>query len=158
MENEGGFFSRRMMGLPAWVWLAGAAVLAWWWFSRQSGGTPGISTTGGGGQVHTGKTVVQSGAVRINVSGGGGGGVDNPQPKPPQKYTGPVKAISVNADESLSDLAAYRHWSDETLTDVEALVQPKGSYQGQQLSADTQLKKGQTIYRPIGRGKAEQGI
>lgn len=159
MENEGGgFLSQRFMGIPAWVFLAGAAILAYWYFSRNSSSTP--TTTGGGGSVKTGRTTVQSGAIRINV---GGGDSDlsvpgNHQPKPPTKYTGPLKAITVPKNENFTDLAGSRNWSEETIGDVEALVQPKGSFKGQKLRPDTQLKKGDVIYRPIGRGKKEQGI
>src|SRR5580704_3058239 len=82
MDNEGGsFLTRKFAGIPAWVILAGVAALAYFLFMRNSGSStaPANSTSGGGGQVHTGKTIVQSGAVKINVSGGDGG--DNPQPK-----------------------------------------------------------------------------
>jgi len=156
----GGFLSQKFMGIPAWIFLAGAAVLAYLYFSHQNQ-APANMTTGGGGSVRTGNVKVEKGAVRINVNGSGAD-VDNPQPKPPhggKGYTGPWKAITVTQDESLTDLGQSRHWSDETMGDIEAVTQPKkSSLAGKMLTADTQLTQGQTIYRPIGRGKKEQGV
>lgn len=163
-EEGGGFLQARIMGIPAWIILAGAAVLAYLYFSHQSSAASANrpTTTGGGGKVSTGKTVVQSGAVSINVGSGEDNDLSVPgnhhQPKPPIEYKGPVKAITVTKDENFSDLAGSRNWSEETIGDVENLTQPKGPFKGKKLRADTQLHKGDVIYRPIGRGKAEQGI
>lgn len=149
-EGGGGFLSQRIFGMPAIVVIGGVAILAYFILSRNK--APAASTSGGGGQVHTGKTVVQSGAVRINVSNDGG----NPQPKPPHKKPGPgggaTKSFTVPKDESLAQFGASRHWSQDTLNvDMPAFKQPQGStYAGQKLSPDFKLKKGDKIFRPIG--------
>jgi hypothetical protein len=154
MDNESGggsFLTRKFAGIPAWVILAGVAALAYFLFMRNQGQTPTNSTSGGGGQVHTGKTVVQSGAVRINVSGGDGG--DEPQPKPPPHPGGgfKTKSFTVPKDETLAQFAASRHWSQDTIADISHWKQPKGStYAGTELNPDQKLKKGDKIFRQLG--------
>lgn len=161
-ENTGGFFSQKIMGIPSWIFLAGAAVLAYLYFSHQSSGQLPVGTSGGGGKVNTGKTVLKPHAISINVGSDGDisvpGNHHGHQPKPPVNYKGPVKAITVPADENFTTLAGSRNWSEETIGDIENMVQPKGSFKGQVLKPDTQLKKGDTIYRPIGRGDKEQDL
>lgn len=152
-EGGGGFLSQKIMGIPAIVVIGGVAILAYFILSRNKA-QPTNSTSGGGGQVHTGKTVVQSGAVRINVSNDG----DNPQPKPPHKHHhgggggDTTKSFTVPKDESLAEFGASRHWSQDTLNvDMPAFKQPQGStYAGQKLGPDFKLHKGDKIFRPIG--------
>lgn len=74
------------LGLPWFVWLGGAAVVAYFLFFRNAGSQSAPTTSGGGGSVSTGRTTLQKGAVTINVNqvpaskeGGKGGG----QPEPP---------------------------------------------------------------------------
>jgi hypothetical protein len=150
MENEGGsFLTRKFAGIPAWVILAGVAALAYFLFMRNQGQTPTNSTSGGGGSVHTGKTVVQSGAVKINVNGGTGG--DNPQPKPPPHGGFKTKSFTVPKDETLAQFAMSRHWSQDTISDISNWKQPTGStYAGQTLNPDQKLKKGDKIFRQLG--------
>jgi hypothetical protein len=154
METEGGsFLTRKFAGIPAWVLLAGAAAIAYFLFMRNSGSTPTNSTSGGGGQVHTGKTVVQSGAVKINVVGGDGG--EEPQPKPHHHHKGgggfKTKSFVVPRDETLAQFAASRHWSQDTIADISGWKQPAGStYAGQTLNPDMKLKKGDKIFRQLG--------
>lgn len=148
-EGGGGFLSQKIMGIPAIVVIGGVAILAYFILSRNKQ-VPANSTSGGGGQVHTGKTVVQSGAVRINVNNNDDG---NPQPKPPHKGGGgATKSFTVPKDESLAQFGASRHWSQDTLNvDMPAFTQPKGStYAGKKLTPDFKLKKGDKIFRPIG--------
>ena len=96
--GAGGILTRKFAGIPAWVILGGAALLAYFYFSHKSAAaqTQGLKTTGGGGSAKTGKVVVQKGAVSINVRQvpRGEGDEDdtdtNPQPghhPPPRKKT-----------------------------------------------------------------------
>lgn len=94
----GGFMSQRHGGIPAWVWIAGAGVLAYFLFFRNSS-SAGATTTGGGGTSTTGDTTVSPGTTTVNITGPSGTssstGTPNPQPKPPvhpktKKTTHPV--------------------------------------------------------------------
>jgi hypothetical protein len=152
MDNEGGsFLTRKFAGIPAWVILAGVAALAYFLFMRNSGSstTPTNSTSGGGGSIRTGKTTVQSGAVKINVTGGDGGA--EKQPKPPHGHGFKTKSFVVPRDETLAQFASSRHWSQDTMADMANWKQPTGStYAGQKLSPDFKLKKGAKIFRQLG--------
>lgn len=158
MENEGGggFMTRKFMGIPAWVFLVGAAAIAYYMFSRNK--TPvSNSTSGGGGSVRTGNTKVQTGAVRINVSGGTGGDEDkdhDKQPKPPHKHHGHGKggagdealtSITVHRAGTLEQIADNRGWGADFLKDVENL---------NNLKSGSKLKKGQHLRIPKGNVKA----
>lgn len=147
----GSFLTQKWLGLPAIVWLGGAAVLAYFIMSRSSS-TPANSTSGGGGQIHTGKTTVQSGAVRINVNANDDG---NPQPKPPHHHHGGggTKTFTIPKDETVGQFGEGRNWSSDTLQEVTQMKQPKGTtYAGQKLALNFPLKKGDTIARPYGKG------
>lgn len=66
----GGFMSRKYMGIPAVVWLAGAAILAYLYFRNKSASSGGGATsTGGGGQSTTGDIAFQPAAETIDVQG-----------------------------------------------------------------------------------------
>jgi len=96
-----GFFSRKFMGIPAIVWLAGAALLAYMYFRHQSSTGAGGTSTGGGGSAATGDITLQPSPTSITVQGQYGPnttgpvsnvgnppprhGTGNPQPKPPPK-------------------------------------------------------------------------
>lgn len=78
-EEEGGnFLTRKFMGIPAWVFLIGAAVVGYWYFSRNSSGSSSTSgqqnqagqesPTGGSGTITTGSTTIDTGAVQVSVS------------------------------------------------------------------------------------------
>jgi hypothetical protein len=148
MDNEGGgnFFTTRYFGIPGWVILAGIAVLGYLYFRNQSGTTPTNQTSGGGGSVRTGNTDVRKGAIVINVKQGGGG---NPQPGPNPGGFGEYKSITVPRNMTLDKLAKYMHWSDDTVADIEGAKQPSGTYEGQTLTGNFKLKRGDTIDRPI---------
>jgi hypothetical protein len=80
--DGGSFLTRKVLGMPAFVWLALAAAAAYWYFSRHSsssaaGAGAGSGDTGGSGTVTTGGTTVDTGAVQISVDTGG---QDQPQP------------------------------------------------------------------------------
>lgn len=82
METEGGgFLTQRFFGIPAWVFLLGAAALAYWYFSRQGGiGGGGASSSAGSNDTLTsGNTTVDTGAVQVTVNTG------NTQPGPPSR-------------------------------------------------------------------------
>lgn len=157
VSGDGNFLQQKLGGIPMWVFLAIAGVLVWYFFFHKSG-LPAASTSGGGGSVRTGNVNVAKGAVQITVDQGAGSDHQE-QPGPPNPPGLKLKAITVNKDETLEQLADYRHWTSETLGDVEKLTQPKGSsYAGKQLSANQQLRKGQIIYRPIGENAAEEAF
>lgn len=147
MEGEGNFFTRKVGGMPAWVWLAGAAVVVYFLMSRQSSQQP--TTTGGGGSITTGSTKVAKGAVTVTVNAGEGQG-DNDQPSPtPEKFK-KLRTLTVPKNETLGQFASSRHWSEATIDDVAQLTQPKGTtFAGKKLSSlNLRLKKGDKIARP----------
>lgn len=149
MENEGGgFMSMKFMGIPAIVWIGGAAILVYFLMKHNSQSSqPTNRTSGGGGTVKTGKTVVRSGAVRIDVNGTG---VGNPQPKPPHGGF-KTKSFTVPKNETLEEFGLSRHWSQDTFNDMAHFAQPSGStYEGKTLNPDTKLKKGDKIFRQLG--------
>jgi hypothetical protein len=98
--SGGGFMSQKFMGIPAIVWLIGAAVIAYLWFSKQqaaSGQTAPASSTANQGTVTqtTGATTIDTGAVQVDVNAGGAGGTglggsvsNNPQSATSSTSTG----------------------------------------------------------------------
>lgn len=70
-QGQGGFMSRKFLGIPAIFWLLGAAILAYLYFrnkSASSSGT-GATSTGGSGQSTTGDITFQPAAETIDVQG-----------------------------------------------------------------------------------------
>lgn len=133
------FFQR----IPAIVWIGGAALLAYLYFSRSSSSTSGKPLTGGGGgTITTGNTTIKKGAVDISVMMNGQG-TGQEQPSPTGGDT--TKQIVVPKDETLGQLAKYLHWSKDTMAQVQEL----NAVNGQELTAASKLKKGQTIVRPV---------
>jgi len=130
--------------VPVWVWIGGAALLAYMYFSRKSSSaqTPANKTTGGGGSIKTGNTIVKKGAVHVTVMQDGHG-KDQDQPGPTPSDTD--KQIVVPKDETLGQLAKYLHWSKNTLDQVEEL----NATGGQEWTEKTKLRKGQTVLRPV---------
>jgi hypothetical protein len=74
----GGFMSQRFLGIPAVVWLVGAAIVAYLYFAHKSaaGQTAPASSTANQGTVTqtTGATTIDTGAVQVDVNAGGAGG------------------------------------------------------------------------------------
>lgn len=66
----GSFMSRKYLGIPAVVWIAGVALLAYMYFRRKSTASGGGATsTGGGGTSTTGDIAFQPAAETIDVQG-----------------------------------------------------------------------------------------
>jgi len=91
-EGGGGFMTQKFMGIPAIVWLLGAAAVAYFLFSRNSASSgSGSSSAGSSDTLTTGDTSVATGAVQVTVNAGGsgdtGGGGGNTQPSPPTTGT-----------------------------------------------------------------------
>jgi hypothetical protein len=150
MEGEGNFFTRKMGPFPAWVWLAGAAVIAYFLFARKSSaGSP--TTSGGGGQITTGNTKVMKGAVTVNVSANGADHDSQSQPGPKPPPLDKFKVFTVPKDETFGQFGEGRNWSEDTFDALQNFPQPKGTtYAGQTLPQSKKLKKGDKIARPIG--------
>ena len=150
MPNEGGNFLQR---IPVWVWVGGAAVIAYFLFFRNSSSSNQPSTSGGGGQVTTGATTIKKGAVNVSISQDSGGGPDkdtNSQPGPPPPPSQDTKSFTVPKNETWGQFGASRHWSENTLNELDQFTQPAGStYAGKILNPDSPLKKGDTVFRPI---------
>jgi|SRR5215472_82115 len=149
MEGEGNFFTRKVGGMPAWVWLAGAAVVVYFLMSRQSSQQP--TTSGGGGSITTGPTKVAKGAVTVTVNAGKDSETsENPQPGNQPESFKKLKVLTVPKNETLGQFAESRHWSEATIDDMGQFAQPKGTtYAGQKLGAlGKRLKKGDKIARP----------
>lgn len=133
------FFSR----IPSWVWIGGAALVAYLFISRSSSSSSTKPTTGGGGgTITTGNTRINKDAINISVMMDGQGSGQK-QPSPTGGDT--TKQITVPKDETLGALAKYLHWDKSTLAQVEEL----NAVGGQELTTKSQLKKGQTIVRPV---------
>lgn len=126
VTSGGGILTRKFAGIPAWVILGAAGLLAYWYFSHQSSTaaqTQGLKTTGGGGSAKTGKVVVQKGAVSINVRQTPNGDEDNPQPgnHPPPRH----KQQSVPKDLHAVTVNQAKEYREE-VRDPEIYVKPKG--------------------------------
>jgi hypothetical protein len=130
--------------IPSWVWIGGAALLAYLYFSRSSSASSSGKplTGGGGGTITTGNTRINKDAINISVMMDGQG-TGQKQPSPTGGDT--TKQITVPKDETLGALAKYLHWSKDTLAQVEEL----NAVGGQELTAASKLHKGQTIVRPV---------
>jgi hypothetical protein len=153
MEGQGNFFTRKLGGVPAWVWLAGAAVLVYFYMSRQSSTSGRPTTSGGGGSITTGPTRISKDAIRVTVNAGRGdrGEEDNDQPghRPHRRHT--TKSFTVPKNETWGQFAESRHWSEETIDDIQNFKQPKGTtYAGKVLPLNFKLKKGDKVARPEG--------
>lgn len=166
MEQEGNFFTRKVGPFPAWVWLAGAALLAYLYFRHTQGAGGGIAgsptTTGGGGTITTGNTRVDKGAVTVTVNADKGIGNDDKDTDPDhhkhqhqpghhhhKREKQEWRTLTVPETMTLEQFADTRHWSPDTLKDVETSVQPKDStFAGKKLKGTQRLKKGDKIARP----------
>ena len=62
-----GFMTKKFMGIPAIVWLIGAALLAYLYFRNHSGSSGGATSTGGGGSSTTGNISLKSAGPTIDV-------------------------------------------------------------------------------------------
>lgn len=76
----GNFFTNRIMGVPVFVWIGGIAILAYLYFRHTQQQNVPATTSGGGGQLTTGNTTLQKGAIHITVNAAHGD--DDDQPKP----------------------------------------------------------------------------
>jgi LysM repeat protein len=89
-QAGGNFFTRKYMGIPGIVWLAGAAILAYF-LLRGKTGTSGATSTAGSGTSTTGNITLQPGTTTIKAqygpnssasTSGASHGTHNPQPHP----------------------------------------------------------------------------
>jgi hypothetical protein len=134
--------------MPVWVWLAliTALLLGYWLLTKnKSGASSGSSGT----QQGTPADVGQPGVVVINQDQPGTEPPETelPDKKPHHPPREPqTRQITLDRNETLGQLAKQRHWSADTLKDVEELNVLQG---GGEMTAKTKLKKGQTIVRPI---------
>jgi spore coat assembly protein SafA len=66
----GNIFTGKIGGIPGFVWLLGAGVLAYFLFFRNSSSSTGAgaTSTGGGGTATGGTTTIDTGAVQVSVS------------------------------------------------------------------------------------------
>jgi hypothetical protein len=142
-QGGGGFFTRKLGPLPAWVWLAGAAVLVYWYMSKHSQQQNPITTSAGRGSIHTGKTVIQKGAISVHVNA-----EDQEQPGPHHnRLKSEHGALIVPRDESFAQFAEEFRLNQKQIQDFTTEPQPKGSsFRGKTLKLSTPLKKGQKIY------------
>ena len=62
-----GFMSKKFMGIPAIVWLIGAALLAYLYFRNSSKSSGGATSTGGGGTSTTGNISLATRGPVIDV-------------------------------------------------------------------------------------------
>jgi hypothetical protein len=90
---EGGqsFLTMKFMGIPALVWVAVVAGVAYWLYSRNASSTAaaGSSSAGSSDTLTTGNTTVDTGAVSISIDASG----NSDQPTPP--VTGKATTVTV---------------------------------------------------------------
>lgn len=154
VNGEGNMLTRKVGPFPAWVWLAGAAVLAYFIMSRQSSSQAGSpKTTGGGGSITTGPTRIAKDAVKITVNTGhDADDQDQPGPKPPHRHRHhshsgnpagdqPLTTVTIHRAGTLNEIAAARGWGEDFLKDVENL---------NSLKPGSKLRRGQKLRIPKG--------
>lgn len=134
--------------MPVWVWLAliTAVLLGYWLLTKNKSGASQQPSSG------TPADVGQPGVVVINQ----GEGPETeppptPGPPPPPGHKPPpepqTRQITLDKAETLGELAKQRHWTADTLHDVEQMNVLQG---GGHLTEKSKLHKGQTIVRPLG--------
>lgn len=142
----GNFLTQRYMGIPAVVWMAGAAILAYFLFFRNKGGSSSPSSSGGGGTSTTGDitftppptqiTVPTDGASPVNTNTGSTSsdpsnqginpgqpslsGVINPQPSPnmPGRSATTTTNISTKAGSPDPNPKTYTVQAGDTLASI----------------------------------------
>jgi len=137
--------------MPVWVWLAliTAVLLGYWLLTKNKSGA---SSSGSGSGSGTPADVGQPGVVVINQDEGPETEPPpTPGPPPPHGHKPPTepqtRQITLDRNETLADLAKQRHWTADTLHDVEQMNVLQG---GGHLTPKSKLHKGQTIVRPLG--------
>jgi hypothetical protein len=136
--------------LPVWGWLALVTVilLAYYLYEQHKKGAASSTTPA------TPSDVGQPGVVVINQGDTDVPPAPSPAPIPPVPVKPPVppegtRQITVTKGETLGELAKQRHWSAETLQDVESMNVTAG--QGK-WTPSTRLTKGQEVIRPLKGG------
>lgn len=174
----GGFMSRRFMGIPAIVWLAGAAILAYLYFRNKnsSGNTSGGASSGSTGDTSTtGNISLKPSTETIDITGlqqnpnttetetdqqttNVTGPVETGRPpvKQHQTKTSNVK-YTVKAGETLAEIARRYGISVACLAHHNVYVKgevPGNRKVGERLGTGAGLKTGQVLTIP---SKAECG-
>lgn len=161
----GSFLTRRIAGLPAIVWVGGAALLAYLLFFRGARSGSGASSSGGGGTSSTGDVTFTPGSTSVTITGGGTAhgpvatgttGTPNPQPKPVPPPRTKVTSVShrtytVRAGDTLKSIAAKFGISVTALAHANVYVPgevPGDKKVGQRLGTGAGLKTGQVLVIP----------
>lgn len=177
----GGFMSKKFLGIPAVVWLIGAAILAYLYFrnssSSGSSGT-GASSSAGSGQSTTGDITFTPGTSTVEVQGNtnpstqqnttqttNNSGTPNPQPtpnpKPPTKSsTGQMKSYTVKKGQSLDEIAKQFGIDAACLAHNNVYVKgevPGNKKVGRPLGTGAGLKTGQVLKIPTNTQCKQQG-
>lgn len=163
-QGEGNFLTRRIAGMPAFVWVGGAALLAYLLFFRGARSS-GNSSSGGGGTSTTGDVSFTPGTTSVTITGGGTAngpvatgttGTHNPQPKPvppPRKKIVAVthRTYTVKTGDTLKSIAAKFRISIVDLAHANVYVPgevPGDQKVGQRLGTGAGLKVGQVLVIP----------
>lgn len=161
-EGGGNFFTRKIGGIPGFVWLGGAAVVAYFLFFRGKGSTTGASSSGGGGTPSTGDITIQPGTTTVQIQGAAvppgapsPTGTPNPQPRfvphPRRKTTSVTYTnYTVKTGETLAELAKRFGVSVTQLAHANVYVagEAPGGKVGQTLGTGAGLKTGQVLRIP----------
>lgn len=178
----GSFMSRRFLGIPAVVWLIGAALLAYLYFRNQSSSsTGGATSTAGSGQSTTGDITFTPGTSTVEVAGTNTPSTNNtqqntqqttnnsatpnpqptPNPKPPTKSTTTtMKKYTVKKGQSLSQVASQFGIDVACLAHNNKYVSgevPGNKKVGQPLGTGAGLKTGQVLSIPTNAQCKAQG-
>lgn len=181
----GSFFSKKFLGIPAVIWLAGAAILAYLYFKNQSSSSgssgSGATSSSGSGQSTTGDITFTPGTSTVEVQGtnptGGtttqqntttttnNSGTPNPQPtpnpKPPTKSSsGSMKTITVAKGGTLASIAKQYGIDVACLAHNNVYVTgevPGNKKVGQPLGTGAGLKTGQRLNIPTNAQCKSQG-
>lgn len=134
----GGALKAKFGPLPVWVWLLILTGLALGYYLLVAKKKTSQSQ----------QTMAGQPGVVVNTGDDDGKGKKGKKGKHhPPKEPGNSRDIHVSKDETLGQLAASRHWSKNTLAEVEEMNLTPG--QGE-WTANTKLTKGEDVLRPWG--------
>jgi hypothetical protein len=145
--------------LPVWAWLGIITVLllGYWLYEQHKSGAASTGTdTTQGSSAAPGVVVINQDDAGEDEDDESSGGKKKkkkrkknpkgfpPVPRPPREPH--TRQVTVSKDETLRQLATQRHWSANTLRDVERENVTQG---GGHFTGKTDLTKGEEVLRPL---------
>jgi hypothetical protein len=137
--------------LPVWAWLGIITVLllGYWLYEQHKAGATGTTPSTGGSSAAPGVVVINQDQAGEDT-GEDTDGKKKKKPKPKPKHKPPkepdTRQVRVGKDETLGQLATQRHWSANTLRQVEEENVQAGEGE---LTKSSKLTRGEEILRPL---------